>query len=66
MTVGLQDVVFQNDQETEEILSFNTQLLFLAVLGSEKDLGEYKMNIHGICIMVGPMDTLEIDSILQR
>ena len=33
LTVGLQDVVFQNDQETEEILSLNTQLLsFFAVL----------------------------------
>ena len=65
LTVGLQDVVFQNDQETEEILSLNTQLLsFFAVLGSEKDLGEYKMNTYmgfgtgGLA----PMDTLEIDS----
>ena len=64
LSVGLQDVVFQNDQESDQILSLNTQLLsFFAVLGSEKDLGDYKMNTYmgfgtgGLA----PMDTLELD-----
>ena len=64
LSIGLQDVVFQNDQESDQILSLNTQLLsFFAVLGSEKDLGDYKMNTYmgfgtgGLA----PMDTLELD-----
>ena len=64
LTVGLQDVVFQNDQTSEEILSLNTSLLsFFTVLASEKDLGEYKMNTYmgfgsgGLA----PMDTIEVD-----
>ena len=64
LSVGLQDVVFQNDQESDQILSLNTQLLsFFTVLGSEKDLGDYKMNTYmgfgtgGLA----PMDTLELD-----
>ncbi len=64
LSVGLQDVVFQNDQESDQILSLNTQLLsFFVVLGSEKDLGDYKMNTYmgfgtgGLA----PMDTLELD-----
>ena len=64
LTVGLQDVVFQNDQTSDEILSLNTSLLsFFTVLASEKDLGEYKMNTYmgfgsgGLA----PMDTIEVD-----
>ena len=64
LTVGLQDVVFQNDQSSDEILSLNTSLLsFFTVLASEKDLGEYKMNTYmgfgsgGLA----PMDTIEVD-----
>jgi hypothetical protein len=64
LTIGLQDVVFQNDQTSDEILSLNTSLLsFFTVLGSEKDLGEYKMNTYmgfgsgGLA----PMDTIEVD-----
>jgi len=64
LTVGLQDVVFQNDQTSDEILSLNTTLLsFFTVLASEKDLGEYKMNTYmgfgsgGLA----PMDTIEVD-----
>jgi hypothetical protein len=64
LSVGLQDVVFQNDQESDQILSLNTQLLsFFVVLGSEKDLGDYKMNTYmgfgtgGLA----PMETLELD-----
>jgi len=47
VSVGLQDVVFQSDQTSEEMLSLNTSLLsaFL-VLSSEKDLGEYKFNTY--------------------
>ena len=43
----MQDVVFQSDQTSEEMLSLNTSLLsaFL-VLSSEKDLGEYKFNTY--------------------
>jgi hypothetical protein len=61
LTVGLQDVVFQNDQTSDQVLSLNTSLLsFFTVLASEKDLGEYKMNTYmgfgtgGLA----PMDTL--------
>ena len=61
ITVGLQDVVFQNDQTSDQVLSLNTSLLsFFTVLASEKDLGEYKMNTYmgfgtgGLA----PMDTL--------
>ena len=64
LTVGLQDVVFQNDQTSDEILSLNTSLLsFFTVLASEKDLGDYKMNTYmgfgsgGLA----PMDTIEVD-----
>ena len=47
LTVGLQDVVFQNDQTSDQVLSLNTSLLsFFTVLASEKDLGEYKMNTY--------------------
>ena len=47
LSVGLQDVVFENEQTSDEILSLNTSLLsFFAVLASEKDLGEYKMNTY--------------------
>ena len=47
VSVGLQDIVFQSDQTSEEMLSLNTSLLsaFL-VLSSEKDLGEYKFNTY--------------------
>ncbi len=45
LSVGLQDVVFESEQTSDQILSLNTSLLsFFTVLGSEKDLGEYKMN----------------------
>ena len=64
LAVGLQDVVFQNDQTSDEILSLNTSLLsFFTVLASEKDLGEYKMNTYmgfgsgGLA----PMDTIEVN-----
>jgi len=64
ISAGLQDVVFQNDQDSEQVLSLNTQLLsFFVVLGSEKDLGDYKMNTYmgfgtgGLA----PMDTIEIN-----
>ena len=64
ISIGLQDVVFQNDQTSDQILSLNTQLLsFFVVLGSEKNLGDYKMNTYmgfgtgGLA----PMDTLELD-----
>ena len=47
VSVGLQDIVFQSDQTSEEMLSLNTSLLsaFL-VLSSEKDSGEYKFNTY--------------------
>ena len=47
VSVGLQDIVFQSAQTSEEMLSLNTSLLsaFL-VLSSEKDLGEYKFNTY--------------------
>ena len=61
LSVGLQDVVFQNEQTSNQVLSLNTSLLsFYTVLSSEKDLGEYKMNTYmgfgtgGLA----PMDTL--------
>ena len=64
ISIGLQDVVFQNDQTSDQILSLNTQLLsFFVVLGSEKSLGDYNMNTYmgfgtgGLA----PMDTLELD-----
>ena len=73
LTVGLQDVIFQSDQTSDEILSLNTSLLsFFTVLASEKDLGEYKMNTYmgfgtgGLAPMdtLGntPIDTLETES----
>jgi len=64
LSVGLQDVVFQNEKTSNQVLSLNTSLLsFYTVLSSEKDLGEYKMNTYmgfgtgGLA----PMDTLNID-----
>ena len=47
LSVGLQDVVFESEQTTNEILSLNTSLLSLySVLSSEKDLGDYKMKTY--------------------
>ena len=63
LSAGLQDVVFQNNQDAEQILSLNTDLLsFFLVLASEKDLGDYKMNTYmgfgsgGL----GPMDSIKV------
>ena len=43
LSAGLQDIVFQNNQDDEQVLSLNTDLLsFFLVLASEKDLGDYK------------------------
>ncbi len=63
LSAGLQDVVFQNNQDVEQILSLNTDLLsFFLVLASEKDLGDYKMNTYmgfgsgGL----GPMDSIKV------
>ncbi len=47
LSVGLQDVVFESEQKSDEILSLNTTLLSLfTVLASEKDLGDYKMKTY--------------------
>ena len=47
VSVGLQDIVFQSDQTSEEMLSLNTShLSAFMVLSSEKDLGEYKFNTY--------------------
>ena len=47
ISIGLQDVVFQSDQTSEQILSLNTSLLSaFVVLSSEKDLGSYKFNTY--------------------
>ena len=65
LSAGLQDVVFQNNQDDEQILSLNTDLLsFFLVLASEKDLGDYKMSTFmgfgtgGL----GPMDSVKVIS----
>ena len=65
LSAGLQDVVFQNNQDDEQILSLNTDLLsFFVVLASEKDLGDYKMSTFmgfgtgGL----GPMDSVKVVS----
>ena len=47
VSVGLQDVVFQSEQTSEEMLSLNTSLLSaFVVLSSQKDLGEYKFDTY--------------------
>ena len=47
VSVGLQDIVFQSDQTSKEMLSLNTsRLSAFMVLSSEKDLGEYKFNTY--------------------
>ena len=47
LSVGLQDIVFESEQTSGDMLSLNTSLLsFFVVLASEKDLGEYKMNTY--------------------
>jgi len=47
LSVGLQDVVFESEQTSDQILSLNTSLLSLfTVLASEKDLGDYKMKTY--------------------
>ena len=63
LSAGLQDIVFQNNQDAEQVLSLNTDLLsFFLVLASEKDLGDYKMNTYmgfgsgGL----GPMDSIKV------
>ena len=65
LSAGLQDVVFQNNQNEEQMLSLNTDLLsFFVVLASEKDLGDYKMSTFmgfgtgGL----GPMDSVKVIS----
>jgi hypothetical protein len=66
LSVGLQDVVFESSSDLEGILNLNTDLLsFFAVLGSEKDLGEYKMNTYfGIGTGgLGPISSLDTTSV---
>ena len=47
VSVGLQDVVFESEQTSEEMLSLNTSLLSaFVVLSSQKDLGEYKFDTY--------------------
>ena len=47
VSVGLQDVVFESEQTSEEMLSLNTSLLSACVvLSSQKDLGEYKFDTY--------------------
>ena len=47
VSVGLQDVVFQSEQTSEEMLSLNTSLLSaFVVLSSQKNLGEYKFDTY--------------------
>ena len=65
LSAGLQDIVFQNKQSDEQILSLDTDLLsFFLVLASEKDLGDYKMSTFmgfgtgGL----GPMDSVKVIS----
>ena len=65
LSAGLQDIVFQNNQDDEQVLSLNTDLLsFFLVLASEKDLGDYKMSTFmgfgtgGL----GPMDSVKVVS----
>ena len=65
LSAGLQDIVFQNNQDDEQVLSLNTDLLsFFLVLASEKDLGDYKMSTFmgfgtgGL----GPMDSVKVIS----
>ena len=65
LSAGLQDIVFQNNQDDEQILSLNSDLLsFFLVLASEKDLGDYKMSTFmgfgtgGL----GPMDSVKVIS----
>ncbi|MBT5405855.1 MAG: hypothetical protein HOL27_07870 [Candidatus Marinimicrobia bacterium] len=63
ISVGLQDVVFTTDPSSTELLSINTQLLSaFAVLGSEKNLGEYKFNTYMGFGTGGfaPSDTIEV------
>jgi len=69
LSIGLQDIVFQNEQTSDQILSLNTSLLsFYTVLASEKDLGEYKMNTYmgfgtgGLA----PMDASDTTSQIQQ
>ena len=63
LSVGLQDVVFESEQTSEEMLSLNTSLLsFFVVLASEKDLGEYKMNTY-MGFGTGGLAPLEADTI---
>ena len=60
----MQDIVFQNNQDDEQVLSLNTDLIFFLVLASEKDLGDYKMSTFmgfgtgGL----GPMDSVKVIS----
>lgn len=62
LTVGLQDVVFESEQKSEEMLSLNTSLLsFFVVLASEKNLGEYKMNTY-MGFGTGGLAPLEADT----
>ena len=72
LSVGLQDVVFESSSDTEGILNLNTDLLsFFAVLGSEKDLGEYKMNTYfgigtgGLAPVSNFIDTTSINEIVD-
>ena len=77
LSVGLQDVVFESEQKSDEILSLNTSLLSIfTVLASEKDLGDYKMKTYmgfgtgglaptdpdTISVIINDQNTLETDS----
>ena len=61
LSAGLQDIVFQNNQDDEQVFSSNTDLLsFFLVLASEKDLGVYKMStlIGLVTVCLGSMGSV--------
>ncbi|SVC64022.1 uncharacterized protein METZ01_LOCUS316876, partial [marine metagenome] len=63
LSIGLQDIVFSNQETSDKILSLDkTQLSFFAVLASEKDLGEYKMNTY-MGFGTGGLATAEPDTL---
>ncbi|MEE1573725.1 MAG: hypothetical protein V1257_09075, partial [Candidatus Neomarinimicrobiota bacterium] len=63
ISLGLQDIVFQNTDESSQLSLNSDELSLFAVVSSEKDVGSYKMNTYlGFGTgSLGPISTPQFD-----
>ena len=63
ISLGLQDIVFQNTEESSQLSLNSDELSLFAVVSSEKEVGSYKMNTYlGFGTgSLGPISTPQFD-----